>query len=87
MAAAPLHHPTGTGAGTAEYPWSREVVYQLKIRYRDGTTHFVFEPIEFLARLAALVPRPRGNLVRYHGHPRPQRQTSQCGGAEPVAAE
>ena len=27
----------------------------------------VFEPIEFLARLAALVPRPRGNLVRYHG--------------------
>ncbi len=24
-------------------------------------------PIEFLARLAALVPRPRGNLVRYHG--------------------
>jgi len=23
--------------------------------------------IEFLARLAALVPRPRGNLVRYHG--------------------
>jgi len=44
-----------------------QVVYQLKTPYRDGTTHFVFEPIEFLARLAALVPRPRGNLVRYHG--------------------
>jgi hypothetical protein len=43
------------------------VVYQLKTPYRDGTTHFVFAPIEFLARLAALVPRPRGNLVRYHG--------------------
>jgi Putative transposase len=43
------------------------VLYQLKTPYRDGTTHFVFEPIEFLARLAALVPRPRGNLVRYHG--------------------
>ena len=42
-------------------------MYQLKTPYRDGTTHFVFEPIEFLARLAALVPRPRGNLVRYHG--------------------
>ena len=44
-----------------------QVVYQLKTPYRDGTTHFVFEPIEFLARLAALVPRPRGNLVSYHG--------------------
>ena len=45
----------------------QSAVYQLKTPYRDGTTHFVFEPIEFLARLAALVPRPRGNLVRYHG--------------------
>jgi hypothetical protein len=44
-----------------------QVVYQLKTPYRDGTTHFVFEPIEFLARLAALAPRPRGNLMRYHG--------------------
>jgi hypothetical protein len=44
-----------------------QVLYQLKTPYRDGTTHFVFEPIEFLARLAALVPRPRANLVRYHG--------------------
>lgn len=43
------------------------MVYQLKMPYRDGTTHFVFEPLEFLVRLAALVPRPRGNLVRYHG--------------------
>jgi len=35
---------------------------------RTGTAPAIlFEPIEFLARLAALVPRPRGNLVRYHG--------------------
>jgi hypothetical protein len=27
----------------------------------------VFEPLDFLARLAALVPRPRVNLTRYHG--------------------
>ena len=25
------------------------------------------EPLEFLQRLAALVPRPRLNLIRYHG--------------------
>jgi len=44
-----------------------QVIYQLKTPYRDGTTHYVFEPLDFLARLAALVLRPRGNLVRYHG--------------------
>ena len=27
----------------------------------------VFEPLDFIARLAALVPRPRVHLTRYHG--------------------
>lgn len=44
-----------------------KVVYTLKTPYRDGTTQIVFEPIDFIARLAALVPRPRVNLTRYHG--------------------
>ena len=35
--------------------------------YRDGTTAVVFEPLDFIARLAALVPTPRVNLTRYHG--------------------
>lgn len=43
------------------------VRYQLKTPYRDGTTHVLFEPLDFLARLAALVPKPRVNLTRYHG--------------------
>lgn len=30
--------------------------YQLKTPYRDGTTHVNFEPLDFIARLAALVP-------------------------------
>jgi hypothetical protein len=34
-----------------------EVVLQLKTPYRDGTTHLVMSPLEFLQRLAALVPR------------------------------
>ena len=41
--------------------------YQLKTPYNNGTTHVVFEPLDFLAKLAALVPRPRVNLTRYHG--------------------
>jgi hypothetical protein len=27
---------------------------QLKTAYRDGTTHFIFEPLDFIAKLAAL---------------------------------
>jgi hypothetical protein len=44
-----------------------EVCYTLKTAYRNGTTHVVFEPLDFIARLAALVPRPRVNLTRFHG--------------------
>jgi hypothetical protein len=43
------------------------LLYALKHRWRDGTTHVVFEPLELLEKLAALVPPPRFNLVRYHG--------------------
>ncbi len=44
-----------------------KVRYELKTPYSDGTTHVLFEPLDFIARLAALVPRPRVNLTRYHG--------------------
>jgi ribosomal protein S27E len=43
------------------------VRYQLKTPYRDGTTHVIFEPLDFIARLAALVPKPRVNLTRLCG--------------------
>jgi len=44
-----------------------KVRYELKTPYRDGTTHVIFEPLDFLARLASLVPKPRVNLTRFHG--------------------
>lgn len=44
-----------------------EVLLALKRPFRDGTTHLKFTPEDFMARLAALVPRPRANLTRYHG--------------------
>lgn len=44
-----------------------QIRYQLKTPYRDGTTHMFFQPLDFIARLAALVPKPRINLTRYHG--------------------
>ena len=42
------------------------VRYELKMPYRDGTAHVFFEPMDFIARLAALVPKPRVSLIRYH---------------------
>jgi hypothetical protein len=43
------------------------VLVALKTVWRDGTSRFLFEPIEFLEKLAAIIPRPAVNLVAYHG--------------------
>jgi hypothetical protein len=43
------------------------VVLTLKTSYREGTTYLVMSPLEFIQRLAALVPRPRLHLIRFHG--------------------
>jgi len=43
------------------------VVLTMKTAWTDGTQHLVFEPLELLERLAAITPRPRINLVLYHG--------------------
>ena len=40
-----------------------DVVLQLKSAFKDGTTHIVMAPLEFMQRLAALVPRPRLHLI------------------------
>ena len=44
-----------------------QVVLQLKSAFKDGTTNIVMSPLEFMQRLAALVPRPRLHLIRFHG--------------------
>jgi hypothetical protein len=35
--------------------------------WRDGTRALLFDPLDFLGRLAALTPKPRVNLLLYHG--------------------
>ena len=42
-----------------------QVRYELKTPWRNGTTHVIFEPLDFIARLVALVPKPRVNLTRF----------------------
>lgn len=43
------------------------IALELKTPYDDGTTHFLFDAMTFLERLAAIVPPPRAHLVVYHG--------------------
>jgi hypothetical protein len=43
------------------------IALTLKTAWADGTRHLIFEPLTLLEKLAALTPRPRINLVLYHG--------------------
>ena len=45
----------------------RQVIYKLRTPYSNGTTHLVFDPVDFISKLAALVPPPKQHLVRYFG--------------------
>ena len=63
-AAIPRLSPSSTG----------KVVYTLKAPYQDGTAQVAYDPVGFIARLAALVPKPTVNLTRYHGVLAPNRR-------------
>jgi Putative transposase len=38
-----------------------------KTVYRNGSTHIILRPMEFMLWLAALVSMPRPHLIRFHG--------------------
>jgi hypothetical protein len=40
---------------------------QLKTPWRNGTTHVQWDPVDFIATLAALIPPSRAHLTRFHG--------------------
>jgi hypothetical protein len=76
-----------------------QVRLELRRPWRDGTTAIVFDPVEFLGRLAVLVPRPRINLLLYYGVLGPRAawraevighhasETGGAGGLPPLATE
>jgi len=49
--------PAPPGAPSARWPWP-PIAAQLKTSYRDGTALVVFQPLDFIARLAARSPGP-----------------------------
>ena len=60
-----LRPPVAQGA--LEIVPSGEVLLALRRPWRDGTCAIVFSPNELIEKLSALVPRPRINLLLYHG--------------------
>jgi hypothetical protein len=63
----PLSAPPGVAQDRLRLLADGRVALTLKTAWMDGTHHLVFEPLELLEKLAALTPRPRINLVLYHG--------------------
>jgi len=43
-----------------------KILYRLKKYFSDGTSHFLFDPLEFVEKVMAIIPPARANLLRYH---------------------
>ena len=59
--------PTNSAASNAVVSRLGSPPFTLRHQWADGTTHLRFDPVALLGRLAVLIPRPRINLVLYHG--------------------
>ena len=46
---------------------SGQIAYRVKRMWSDGTQALLFSPMEFMEKLAALIPQPRIHLARFHG--------------------
>jgi len=55
------------GQGRLKKLLDGRIAVVLQRPWADGTTHLVFTPMELLQRLVPLVPRPRINMLLYHG--------------------
>ena len=60
------------------------VVLRLRRPWRDGTRAICFAPSELLEKLAVIIPRPRINLLLYHGAFAPR---GRCHSGGPVVVE
>ena len=55
------------GATQLKTPYRESLPHERSECFGYGTTHVIFEPLDFIAWLAALVPEPRVNLTQFHG--------------------
>jgi hypothetical protein len=59
--------PNFKASNVAYEPDKERVVYKLPKPHVDGRTELVLTPMEFLGRVAELIPTPRRNLLRFWG--------------------
>ena len=52
------------------------VRYALKTPWKNGTTHVKFEPVDFMVKLAALVPPPRATIPPIRMIERPKKSAA-----------
>ena len=43
------------------------IQYNMKKTWRDGTHAIVLQPLDLIARICAMIPPPRFNMIRFHG--------------------
>ena len=67
-------------AGRLQIIDDEQLTFRLKTPWSDGTTHLLLSPLELLEKLAALVPPPRLNLIRYQGVLAPSRSSLRSSG-------
>ncbi|MEZ5485833.1 MAG: transposase, partial [Lysobacteraceae bacterium] len=63
----PLHRASGVSEQRLSISPQGSVRYEPKTAWRNGTTHVEWDAVDFIAKLAALVPPPRVHLTRFHG--------------------
>ena len=64
---AALQRAVAAAASRCKQPSVPTASFALKTPWRNDTTHIILTPMEFMRRLAALIPRPRLHLIRFHG--------------------
>jgi hypothetical protein len=47
--------------------YNNQILYKLKTPWKNGITHFSYLGLDYIARLVALIPPPKMNMIRYHG--------------------
>ncbi|MCP3954344.1 MAG: hypothetical protein GY697_19325 [Desulfobacterales bacterium] len=60
-----------TSVGNIRYklktPYSESLPHERSECFGYDTTHVIFEPLDFISKLASLAPKTRVNLTRFHG--------------------
>jgi hypothetical protein len=55
-----------------------QLLHQLPLPRRDGSTHLLLDPLELIEKLSVLIPASRFHLLRFHGLLAPHSAVTLC---------